>query len=312
MATFDQMMAESGRQSELDRIRATPGGYEKALVQYNAGQFGQTSSQPSRQNYGQTGNQSWQQMFQQIQSALQPGKQAAISTLQAQQPGISAVSQEQLTTAQAQKPTVEQRYKDTLAEITQGTRRAATAEFTRRGIPLSSALVEQTVESRLAPQIQQAATQRDVNMLGVDQLIANIRSGQQGQSLDLAKAIAAIQGGGSQDAVNSALSLYGSQQSGQQQGFANQLAQQQLELEKQKTAYDINKPYYAPDSGGGDSFFNNPIIQKALAKQFGLDLGDTPSTGTPPAFSPSKGEGSIWEQPDGSIWKFTSGNWRQM
>lgn len=36
--TFDQYLAESGRQSLLDQIRATPGQYEQEVAKYNAGQ----------------------------------------------------------------------------------------------------------------------------------------------------------------------------------------------------------------------------------------------------------------------------------
>jgi len=45
--TFDQFMAESGRQSELDSIRAIPGNYEIELAKYNSGGYAGSSSTSS-------------------------------------------------------------------------------------------------------------------------------------------------------------------------------------------------------------------------------------------------------------------------
>jgi len=236
--TMDQWYAETGRQSELDAIRRNPGGYEQAVAKYNSGGYGQSGNTQMSQNPVDIAK----QMYELANQFRQP----AISTLQAQQPGITSAYQGLSTAAAGQKPTIEQRYKDTLAEITKTTRGAAAGEFTQRGIPLSSNLVEQTVGSRLAPQIASAATQRDTNLLGVDQLLADIGMGQQTSQTSLAQAIAAIQAGASGEAISSAQNIYGQQEQSRQQQLTNALRQQEIDISKQGKT---ESPYLALSEG---------------------------------------------------------------
>ena len=287
--------AESGQQSTLDQLDRS-GGWAAVEADYNRRMAG--GGQPSGQiQTAQSPVDIAQQMYQLANQFRQP----AIQTLQGQQPGITSAYQGLSTAAAGQKPNIEQRYKDTLAEITQTTRGAAATEFTRRGIPLSSGLVEQTVGSRLAPQIAGAATQRDVNLQGIDQLLAQIGMGQQGAQTGLAQAIAAIQSASSGEAISSAQNIYGQQQTAAQNAIANKLAQQTLDLQKQQTAYDIGKPYYAPTTGGGlDS-----VTQSLLSSLFGGGA-TTPTTGNAPTYSPSGGAGSYSSD---KKWYFTGSNW---
>lgn len=225
---FTRYMRESGQQSRLDELGKTGGGIEQA-----AAQWGGPSSSQSTQSYSPTTVQNPVDIAKQMYELANQFKQPAINTLQGQASGINTAYQGLSTAAAAQKPNIEQRYQDTLKEITQATRGAAASEFTRRGIPLSSGLVEQTVGSRLAPQIASAATQRDTNLLGVDQLLADIGMGQQTSQTSLAQAIAAIQAASSGEAISSAQNIYGQQQTANQNALQNQLQQQQLALQTQ-------------------------------------------------------------------------------
>ena len=298
---FTRYMKESGQQSTLDQLGRTGGGIERAAAQWGGPQ--QQTSQQGQTQMAQNPVDIAKQMY----SLANQFRQPAITTLQGQQPGITQAYQGLSTAAAGQKPTIEQRYQDTLQQITATTRGAAAKEFTARGIPLSSGLVEQSVGQQLAPQIQQAATQRDVNLQGVDQLLAQIGMGEQGAQTGLAQAIAAIQAGASPEAITSAQNIYGQQQAAQQNALQNQLAQQQLELKKQQTAYDIGKPYYAPTTGGGGF---DAITQSLLTNLLGGG-GQTTGGGQSPSFSPTK-NGAIYEQPDGSIWRYQDTKWVQM
>ena len=244
-------------------------------------------------------------------------RKPAIETLESGRAGIAPAFEGLRGAAEAQRPTIEQRYKDTLEEITKTTRGAAAQEFTRRGIPLSSGLVEQTVGSRLGPQISQAATQRDVNQLGITQLLANIGVGEFEAGTDLDRAIATIQASGSPEAITAAQNIFGQQQQSRSADLSRQLQQQQIDLSRQ-TASQTEARAVSRDPFEIALLEAQAVNQRRLASGAGDDTPFTPTAqttqatfGNPPQFSPSRGEGSIFEQPDGSIWEFKRGNWQQ-
>ena len=307
-----RFFAESGRQSQLDQI-----GIGEATRQFESGQFS------GGQSGGGGGQQSAVDIAKQLFEFAKPQREAAIGTLRGGQAGITEAFGGLREAAAGQRPTIEQRYKDTLEEITKTTRGAAASEFTRRGIPLSSGLVEQTVGSRLAPQISQASTQRDVNLQGIDQLLANIGIGEQESQQGILSTIAQIQQASSGEAIGAAQNIFSTQQAARQAELSRQLQQQQLDIGQQQfqtgeeralrqdpfeqallQAQTANQQRLA--GGGGDNL--DPVTQALLTKILGLD-DDTGGDGNPPAFSPSRGAGSIFEQPDGSIWEFRGGRW---
>lgn len=162
--------------------------------------------------------------------------------------------QPQVQALEGQKPLIEQRYQNLLGDITSTTRSAAANEFSRRGIPLSSGLVEQSVGRQLAPQIAGAGQIRDTSYA------------------DLANTIAQLQSGALGSGANTALQLYGYQQQAQEsaasRALQQMLAEQQLNAQQQQQAaqlaweqqqaawqqpwqeklwnYQLNEPYYKP------------------------------------------------------------------
>ncbi len=304
---FTRYMKEHGQQSRLDELGRTGGGIERAAAEW--GGPGQTSQTSVSQNPIDLAK----QLFELGSQFRKP----AIETLQAGRAGIAPTFEGLRGAAEAQRPTIEQRYKDTLEEITKTTRGAAAQEFTRRGIPLSSGLVEQTVGSRLGPQISQAATQRDVGQPGITQLLANIGVGEFEAGTDLDRAIATIQASGSPEAITAAQNIFGQQQQARQSELSRQLQQQQLAQQQQQfqtgEARELRLDPFQESlleaqaanqrrlAGGGDGTPFTPTTATGVQATFGAG----------PAYTPSGGEGSFDRQPDGSIWEFSGGRWTQ-
>lgn len=236
MASEEQIRriaAEGGKQSLLDSLERS-GGFGAVSAAFDRGEFsrgGGGGGQPS----GADVIASAQRIFEQQQRFLQP----ALSTLEASRAKISPTFGALRTTTEAQRPTIEQRYQDTLEEITKVTRGAAAQEFSTRGIPLSSGLVEQTVGSRLGPQISQAATQRDVNLLGLEQLLANIGVSEFEAGRDIDLTAAGFQAGLGQTAISGGLQEFGIREQGRLSAIDQAIQQNQLRLAQQESARDF-------------------------------------------------------------------------
>jgi hypothetical protein len=263
MATLQSQLAEAGKLNVWN--------------QYNAGKISEAQARAQLGGGGASGSGSGtgspvdlaKQMYQLGQQFAQP----AIKTLEAGRAGIAPVYEGLRGAAEAEKEPLTQRYKNLLADITKGTREAAGAEFTRRGIPLSSGVVEQTVRARMAPQIERVGLEREAGLRDINQLIASYGQQELGAQTDLDRAIAAIQGAVGPGAVQSAMGIYGQQEQARRQ--AAQLALQrwqteqqrditgqQLAWEQQQAAweqpwqerlweYQLNKPYYKPSDTSG-------------------------------------------------------------
>jgi len=154
-----------------------------------------------------------QQMYQLQQQFRQP----AIQTLEAGRAQIPQIFAPQRAGIEAEKEPLELRYQNLLKDITGAEEKAASAEFSRRGIPLSSGIVEQTVAQRLAPQIERVGLEKETGLRGLEGLLTQLTTGEAQAGLGLNQAIAAIQAATGQDAVSAALSLYQYQQQAQQQ-----------------------------------------------------------------------------------------------
>lgn len=201
----------------------------------------------------------------------------AIDTLRQSGQGIGERYQRRSETLEAERQPLKDRYQNMLKDITQGTRQAAASEFSRRGIPLSSGLVEQTVGSRLAPQIERVGLERESglrNLTGMQNELVNQQSQEEQQ---LQQAIAMVQSQSGSQGMQSGMSLYqlaqqvaeqqqnrdlSRWQTGQQTNLANQqmgfqqsqadIAQQNLDRAwpYQQATYQkaLDKPYYKGDS----------------------------------------------------------------
>ncbi len=224
MADLSQRaLAESGHLDIWDKLNS--GRMTQAQAQAALGGGGSS---------GNTGATNYIDIAKQMYEMANQQRQPAIQTLQGGRAGIGTAYGGLVTQAQAQKPLLTQQYQNLLADVTKTTREAAGQEYTRRGIPLSSGVVEQTVGSRLAPQIANIGQQTAVGMQGVDQLVANLGMQQQGAYQNLDQAVAAIQAGASPEAITSAQNIYNQQQQAQQQTASLALQQQ---IANQNAAY---------------------------------------------------------------------------
>ena len=255
MADLSQRaLAESGHLDIWDKLNSgqmTPAQAQAALS--GGGAAGATSGAG---NYIDIAKQMYELANQQ--------RQPAIQTLQGGRAGIGTAYGGLVTQAQAQKPLLEQQYQNLLADVTKTTREAATQEYTRRGIPLSSGVVEQTVGSRLAPQIANVGQQRAVGLQGVDQLVANLGMQQQGAYQNLDQAVAAIQAGASPEAITSAQNIYNQQQQASQQAASLALQQQ---IANQNAAYQqaqLVTPKYT--TVGKNEYVIDPATGKVVFK----------------------------------------------
>jgi len=139
-------------------------------------------------------------------------KQPAIQTLQAGQPAIGEIFGAQKAMVEAEKQPLEDRYQALLKDITGAEEKAASAEFSRRGIPLSSGIVEQTIAQRMAPQIERVGLEKETGLRGLEGLLTQLTTGEAQMGLDLNTAISAIQAATGTDAITAAIQLYQYQQ----------------------------------------------------------------------------------------------------
>ena len=169
-------------------------------------------------------------------------RQPALTTLQESKAGIAPVYAGLRTTAEQQKPLLESRYQALLADITGETRKGVTQEMTSRGIPISSARTQDIIGQRVSGPIAQAGLMREQGMLDIDQLLATLAQQQLGSELGISGAQAQIQAGASPEAIQSALSIFGTQEQSRQAEASRQvqqaLAQQQAQAQAQQFSWE--------------------------------------------------------------------------
>ncbi len=176
-------------------------------------------------------------------------------------------------------------------------------------------MFESAVAGRARPEIASASTQRDVGQLGITQLLANIGVGEFEAGTDLDRAIATIQASGSPEAITAAQNIFGQQQTTRQAELTRQFQQQELAQQQQQFQTGEARELRLDP-------FQEALLQAQATNQRRLAAdGDvTPFTptaetiqttfGNAPQFSPTRGEGSIFKQPDGSNWEFSGGRWQ--
>ena len=300
--------AQTGRQSTLDQI-----GIAEATKQFESGQLTDTRAGAP----GGGGGQSAVDIARQLFEFAEPQRQKAIGTLRGGQAGITEAFTGLRESAQAQRPNVESRYQDTLEQIRSSAEKGATQQLTARGIPISSGIRQDIITAKVSPQISQAATQRDINLQAIQQLLANIGIGEQQGQQDILNTIAQIQSAASGEAIGVAQNIFSTQQAGRQADLNRQV--QQAQLAQQQQQFQTGEARAVSRDPFEISLLEAQAAnQRRLAAGGGTGTPFTPTAqttqatfGNPPQFSPSRGEGSIFEQPDGSIWEFKRGNWQQ-
>lgn|SRR3990167_5499880 len=217
------------------------GGLVSKLKSTGGGEGGMTGNVGSTSG-GQTGG--FEQTVQRALDMTRQAYQPAVSSLQAGMPEISQRFETQKQQLQAEVEPLQQRYQRLLDQIKgseqQSVQRESIAqanELGRRGILPSSGLYEQTVSKALQPINEQfggltadVGFQQEAGLRNLQNLISNLPLQQTEAQRAVQNAVAQLQAGGGQNAIQTALGLLGQQQSAEQFGHTYGLQQQQADL----------------------------------------------------------------------------------
>jgi hypothetical protein len=235
---FDQYMAESGRQGELDQLRRDFK-YDEAKSRYEQGGFGSSGSS-SQSSYAPATN--FQDIVKESLRLQQEAAKPAISSLQSSIPEVQQKFATEKQQVQAQVDPLKQRYQNLLSEvkgqaqssINQQTK-ITSGELGKRGIVGSSTLAQQEIQNAVQPiQSNLTSATKDIglsqeeSLMGIQNLISSLTGQETEQTRAIQNAIAGLQSGDFSSASSSALS----QLQLQQQQAAQQQAAQQAAEEK--------------------------------------------------------------------------------
>lgn len=237
--------ARGARAQELAReFGVVPGGQSQ--------QFNSANNAPQRNTYSQDNvNNTIKQAREQFQQAIAP----TVQNLQSQANIIPQQIQQQTEAYQGQISRLEKRYQDLIGSIKgQGQQQvdrqtlATRNEVGRRGVPLSSGVAEQAVVDATNPINANTGGLLAQTGFSQEEALANIGNAmnalplqQQQQQLAIQQAIAQLQGGADQNAIQTAMQILNSQQSTNQfnQGFDFQSQQYNDQLAKENVLFPL-------------------------------------------------------------------------
>ncbi len=217
----------------------------------------------------------------------QEANKPAVESLEASIPETQAKFTQARTQLEAERDPLKARYENLISQITQKGKVqeqrqsvATSGELGKRGIEMSSTMAQQELANALNPiTAETSATLKDVGLSQEADLrslanqIANLTTGETEAIRNVRSAIAQLQSGGSQAAINNALNLY-----------KMNIDQANIDAEqkwKEKTYNEITLPASQAEveykkaltsAKGGDGTTSNPILDVALTKlleQFG-------------------------------------------
>lgn len=220
--------------------------------------------------------------IQRSRAAVQP----QIESLQASIPEISSKYGQMRGQIQSEIEPLKQKYDNLIASIKgKGTQaiqqqtKITSGELGKRGILGSSTLAQQELASATQPIEQQyaglesqAVGEQAAGVRQLENTLAGLAPQETADMRAIQNAIAALQSGAVQTGTSLGSDIYKTGISAAQQTLAKQIAaaqaQRQAEYEQarinllgEQTGYKINKPYYAPKTGGvsnPDAYLNNP------------------------------------------------------
>jgi hypothetical protein len=212
----------------------------------------------------------------------------------------------QVEALEAEKPSIETRYQNLIADITKTGRAAKTAEYARRGIPVSSGMLEHELGQQLAGPIATAGEARSAELTGLAQTIANLQAGGQTNAIQTALSLLGMQTSAQQSASELALRRWAEEEAtrrAQMETPATQLAKKQFETEwpyqQAMYEYELGKPYYKPETE--DTFAKD--LEDVIRLLGGGEAGPTETT---PAYTPAGGAGAFSSSGE---WYFDGMNW---
>src|SRR3990167_3465949 len=201
-----------------------------------------------------------------------------VSALQQTIPTTQAKFAQQKTSLEAERQPLVDRYQNIINEISRlqeadigDVNRVTSREFARRGVPISSGLVEQTLQERVSPirqsyagQIGNVGIEREAGLRDLATRIAQSGVSEQEAINQITGQIAGMQTGAGQEAMRNALALYQTQ--GELGVSERQLAQQQAQFASQQAQQESQ-------FGRGLGMSQAELAQQAL--QFGQQQGLT-------------------------------------
>lgn len=262
--SFDQYLAETGRQSELDDLRRT-GKYDSAKSAYEGGSYG-------------SGGSGFGSILDQVKNSVMGALNPVIDQIKGQAPKVTEAYRGAKNTLETQKSSLAGKYQQLLTDIknsglrqTEGTTKTVNNELARRGITSDSTAAQQELTSNLAPiedatlsRTSQATTLQGEEENALANAIAQLSISEQEAQTGLLDRVANLLSGGISQSTGIAGNLY-SQELGQRQtesqkmyaDLQNQLLNQQISsskasqpIELQMLQAQLNK-LLKPSSGGG-------------------------------------------------------------
>lgn len=205
----------------------------------------------------------------------------AIQSLQASIPEISSKFSAQRTALEAEKTPLQDRYANLISTLkgnqtTEEQRQtlATSNNFSKRGIPLSSGVYEQSLTNAVNPitskysgLIKDTGLQQESDLRSISNLISTLTGQEVDSTRAVSNAIAQLQAGNPSSSLTSAIGLLSQQQQAEiakqqlaqqqaQQAFDNKIKEATLANDTTKTKYDVGKPYYesmATGAGGSSA-----------------------------------------------------------
>lgn len=275
--SFDQYLAETGRQSELDDLRRNFK-YDAAKSEYD-----RTGSYGSSNNSIPGSSVNFSSILDQVKNSISGALSPIVDQIKGQAPAITQAYQGAKNTLETQKSSLAGKYQQLLADIknagqrqTEGTTKTVNNELARRGITSDSTAAQQELSSNLNP-IQEATLSKQAQATSLQgeeeanlaNAIAQLGISEQGAQQGILDRVASILSGGVSQATGLAGNVYsqmlGAEQAGKQTDaqklyadLQNQLLSQQLSsaqstqpLELQKLQAQISQLLKSSGSGSG-------------------------------------------------------------
>ncbi len=218
---------------------------------------------------------SWEDTVKRAITMQQEANQPAIASYQAQIPEIQKGYAAQKVDITAKEQTLKDRYDTLLKSLGTSQTKETSAqqvitqnELGKRGLLPSSTLAQQEVQNVLTPITDkytnlQRTTELDrtAGLQDLAGLITQLTTGESADTRAITNAIAQLQSGAATSGITTGTNVWGQNQTNianqaassykaQQDAISNAIAQGQLANQTAKTQYDINAPYFKPESNG--------------------------------------------------------------
>lgn len=265
--SFDQYLAETGRQSTLDELRRTFK-YDAAKSEYDrTGSYGQSSSDIPGSSINFT------DILKNVQKTISESFSPIVSKIEGQAPAITQAYGQAKNTLQTQKSSLTDKYQKLLADIknvgarqTESATKTTNSELARRGITGDSTAAQQEIQNVVAPiderilaSSNQATMAQGEEEATIANALANLAISEQSAQSGILSQVASLLSGGASQASGIAGNIYsqllGAEQAGKKTDaeklyadLQNQLLQQNLKqsealapLEQKKIEAEIKK-----------------------------------------------------------------------